>query len=151
MSNTFFQGGKNYFRVGFAPLVTGLIKINKFPFRKCCEKNISVTVCENVVPRLNKHDDVIKRRFMKIAPPWNEELVVPLVNTSAVHVSAFRQTMSLCKNAVWRLRTSLWHKIHNRQEEDQPEVGFLKIIITLCDYSRSNSFWLCRPDSGSSV
>jgi len=28
-----------------------------------------VTVCEKVVPRLNKHDDVIKWNFMKIAPP----------------------------------------------------------------------------------
>ena len=28
-----------------------------------------VTVCEKVVPRLNKHDDVIEWNFMKIAPP----------------------------------------------------------------------------------
>jgi len=28
-----------------------------------------VTVCAKVVPRLNKHDDVIKWNFMKIAPP----------------------------------------------------------------------------------
>jgi len=27
-----------------------------------------VTVCEKVVARLNKHDDVIERKFMKIAP-----------------------------------------------------------------------------------
>jgi len=27
-----------------------------------------VTVCEKVVPRLNKHDDVIEWNFMKIAP-----------------------------------------------------------------------------------
>jgi len=28
-----------------------------------------VTVCEKVVPRLNKHDDVIEQNFMKIALP----------------------------------------------------------------------------------
>jgi len=28
-----------------------------------------MTVCEKVVPRLNKHDDVIELKFMKIAPP----------------------------------------------------------------------------------
>jgi len=28
-----------------------------------------VTVCDKVVPRLNKHDDVIEWNFMKIAPP----------------------------------------------------------------------------------
>jgi len=38
-----------------------------------------VTVCEEVVPRLNKHDDVIKWNFMKIALPRNEELVAPLL------------------------------------------------------------------------
>ena len=27
-----------------------------------------VTVCEKAVPRLNKHDDVIERNFMKILP-----------------------------------------------------------------------------------
>ena len=37
-----------------------------------------VTVCEKVVPPLNKHDDVIEWNFMKIAPPRNEELVAPL-------------------------------------------------------------------------
>jgi len=37
-----------------------------------------VTVCENVVPRLNKNDDVIEWKFMKIAHPRNEELVAPL-------------------------------------------------------------------------
>jgi len=45
-----------------------------------------VTVCEEVVPRLNKHDDVIDRNFdfMKIAPPGNEELVVPLVTSNGI-------------------------------------------------------------------
>jgi len=28
-----------------------------------------VTVCEKVVPRLNKHDEVIEYNFVKIAPP----------------------------------------------------------------------------------
>jgi len=28
-----------------------------------------MTVCEKIVPRLNEHDDVIERNFMKIAPP----------------------------------------------------------------------------------
>jgi len=28
-----------------------------------------MTVCEKVVPRLNKHDDIIDLNFMKIAPP----------------------------------------------------------------------------------
>jgi len=36
-----------------------------------------VTVYEKVVPRLNDHDGVIERKFMKIAPR-NEELVAPL-------------------------------------------------------------------------
>jgi len=40
-----------------------------------------VTVCEKVVPRLNKHDDVIEWNFMKIPPPPNEELVAPLILT----------------------------------------------------------------------
>jgi len=39
---------------------------------------IYVTVCEKAVPRFNKHDDVIKWNFMKIALPRNEELVAPL-------------------------------------------------------------------------
>jgi len=38
-----------------------------------------VTVCEKVVPRLNKNDDVIAGNFMKIAPLRNEELIAPLV------------------------------------------------------------------------
>jgi len=38
-----------------------------------------VTVCKKVVPLLNKHDDVIVKFFMKIAPPRNEELVAPLI------------------------------------------------------------------------
>jgi len=33
-----------------------------------------VTVCEKVVPRLNKHDDVIEWNFRKIAPPRNENM-----------------------------------------------------------------------------
>jgi len=39
---------------------------------RVCGKNtllLSVTVCEKVVPRLNKHDDVIEWNFMKIVPP----------------------------------------------------------------------------------
>jgi len=31
--------------------------------------SLYVTVCENVVPRLNKNDDAIEWNFMKIAPP----------------------------------------------------------------------------------
>ena len=43
-----------------------------------------VTVCENVVPRLNNHDDVMEWNFMKIAPsPRNEELVAPLAGIVA--------------------------------------------------------------------
>jgi len=30
---------------------------------------MSVTVCEKVVPRLNKHDEVIEWKFVKIALP----------------------------------------------------------------------------------
>jgi len=40
---------------------------------------LHVTVCEKVVPELNKHDDIIEWNFMKIALPRNEELVAPLV------------------------------------------------------------------------
>jgi len=32
MSNTFFQGGEKFFRVGFVPVVTGLVSANKFSF-----------------------------------------------------------------------------------------------------------------------
>jgi len=39
-----------------------------------------VTICEKVVVRLNEHDDVIEYKFMKIAPPRNEELVAPLLS-----------------------------------------------------------------------
>jgi len=60
MSNTFFQRGEKNFSVCFVPLVAGLDKTNKFSFSECCEENMSVTICEKVVPRLNKHDDVIE-------------------------------------------------------------------------------------------
>ena len=41
-----------------------------YGFRVCGQKYIIImTVCEKVVPRLNKHDDVIEWNFMKIAPP----------------------------------------------------------------------------------
>ena len=48
-----------------------------------CGKNILllyVTVCDKVVPRLSKHDDVIEWNFMTIAPPpdMKSELVAPL-------------------------------------------------------------------------
>ena len=45
-----------------------------------------VTVCEKVVPQLNKHDDVIEWNFMKIAPPRNEELVAPLIVIIGIRV-----------------------------------------------------------------
>jgi len=62
------------------PLVTGLIKTKKFSFSECCEDTLSVTACEEVVSWLNKHDVVIEWKFMKIAPPWNEELVASLID-----------------------------------------------------------------------
>jgi len=34
--------------------------------------------CEKVVPRLNKHDDVIEWNFMKVVFPRNKELIAPL-------------------------------------------------------------------------
>jgi len=37
-----------------------------------------VTACEKIVPRLNKHDDVIEWKSMKISLTPNEELVAPL-------------------------------------------------------------------------
>jgi len=55
-----------------------MIKTESSHFRKCCEETLSVTVCEKIVPRLNKHGEVIERNFMIIAPPRNEELVAPL-------------------------------------------------------------------------
>jgi len=73
------------------------------------------------------------------------------VNTSAAHVCAFCETKSLCKNAkcdAYALFCGT--NSYNRQAEDQPEVGFKKIIFTQFDYSRPNSFRLCRPVSGSS-
>jgi len=38
MSNTFFQWGEQIFSVGFATLVTGLIKTNKFSFSEMLRK-----------------------------------------------------------------------------------------------------------------
>jgi len=38
MSNTFFEGGGKVFRVGFVPLVTGLIMTNKFSFSEMLRK-----------------------------------------------------------------------------------------------------------------
>jgi len=47
MSNTFFQGDEKVFRVGFAPLVTGLIKTIKFSFSEMLRK-------EHICDRLRK-------------------------------------------------------------------------------------------------
>jgi len=44
-----------------------------------------VTVCEKVVPRLNKHDDVMECNFMKSAPR-NDDLVSPLPATLALPI-----------------------------------------------------------------
>jgi len=49
--------------------------------------------------------------------------------------------------------------LHNRvatlvtigEQKISPESGFFKRILTDFDYSRPNSFRLCRPGSGSSV
>jgi len=38
MSITFFQGGEKNFSVGFAPLLTGLIKTNKLSFSEMLRK-----------------------------------------------------------------------------------------------------------------
>jgi len=38
MSNTFFQGGEKRFSVGFAPLITGLMKTNKLLFSEMLRK-----------------------------------------------------------------------------------------------------------------
>jgi len=38
MSNTFFQGDEKIFRVGFDPLVKGLIKANKISFSEMLRK-----------------------------------------------------------------------------------------------------------------
>jgi len=38
-----------------------------------------VTVCEKVVPRLNRHDDVIEWNLMKIAPPEMKSWLRPLL------------------------------------------------------------------------
>jgi len=35
---------------------------------------------QKFVPRLNKHDDVIESKLMKIDPPRNEKLVVPVLS-----------------------------------------------------------------------
>jgi len=47
MSNTFFQGSEKVFKVGFAALVTGLIKTNKFSFSEMSRK-------EHICDRLRK-------------------------------------------------------------------------------------------------
>jgi len=63
--------------VDFAPLATGLIKTDKISFSEMLRKE---HICDKVAPQLNKRDDVIEWKFMKIAPPRNEELVAPLRN-----------------------------------------------------------------------
>jgi len=45
MSNTFFQGGKKFFSVGFAHRFTGLIKTNKFSFSEMLRKE---RICERL-------------------------------------------------------------------------------------------------------
>jgi len=75
-------------------------------------------------------------------------------NTSVAHVCAFCESRSLYKNANWDAYTLLCGtNTHNRRAEDQPGVGFLKIIFIDSDYSKPNSFRLRlrRPGSGSSV
>jgi len=42
--------------------------------------SLYVIVCEKVVPRLNKHDDVIERDFMKTAPPEMKSWLRPCCN-----------------------------------------------------------------------
>jgi len=89
-------------------LVTGdsacnaVVKRSVFINRRCAEcvclytmnfmsagKNtllLYATVCEKVVPWLNKYDDVIEWNFMKI-PPRNEELVAPLPTVIPVGIT----------------------------------------------------------------
>ena len=43
---------------------------------------LHVTVCEKVVPRLNKHDDVIELKFMKIVPPEMKNWLRPCSRVS---------------------------------------------------------------------
>jgi len=45
MSNTFLQGDEKIFRVSFAPLLTGLIKTNKFSFSEMLRKE---HICDRV-------------------------------------------------------------------------------------------------------
>ena len=47
------------------------LKLKSSHFEKCCEENFICERFENVVPRLNKHNDIIEWIFMKIAPPPN--------------------------------------------------------------------------------
>ena len=64
----FSKGTKKFLEWASPPYLRAWLRLISSHFRKCCEKNISVTVCEKVLPRLNKHDDVIEWKFMKIAP-----------------------------------------------------------------------------------
>ena len=52
---------------------------------------LHVTVCEQVVSRLNKDDDAIEWNFMKIFPPRNEELVAPLIHSSIKFIHCIPQ------------------------------------------------------------
>ena len=45
------------------------LKLKSSHIRKCCKENLPVTVCEKVVPKLNKRDGVIEWNSIKIAPP----------------------------------------------------------------------------------
>jgi len=54
-----------------------------FTFGNVAKRILSVTVCNKVVPQLDKLDDVIELNFMKISPPRNEDqLVAPLIQGS---------------------------------------------------------------------
>jgi len=77
----FSNGAKKNLVWALSPLLRAWLKLISSHFWKCCEKNISVTVCEKVVPQLNKHDDVIEWKFMKIAPPRNKSWLCPCRDT----------------------------------------------------------------------
>ena len=75
-----------------------------YGLRVCEQKYIGirlyVTVCEKVVPRLNKHNDVIEWNFMKIAPPEMKSWLHPCPQQHSLQLQKRSARMSLWIRAV---------------------------------------------------
>jgi len=75
-----------------------------------------VTICEKVVPHLNKHDDVIEWNFMKIALPGNEELVASLGESVAMLSQVWKMH---CCGRLWMLTCFMFSVIDRIKTKKQ--------------------------------